>query len=133
ANLNVDVSSSYCDDDAEGNCERYGRLYTWASAQRACQVLGSGWRLPTDDEWRQLAKRHGGVMADSGDAGRAAFAALVSGGTSGFDAVLGGSRSGGTYERAGAHGFYWTASEDDSRTARFYNFARNVQGLNRHS
>ncbi|HZI28520.1 MAG TPA: FISUMP domain-containing protein, partial [Gemmatimonadaceae bacterium] len=52
ANLNVSTSASYCYDDAESNCGRYGRLYTWESAQRGCQSLGDGWRLPTDDEWR---------------------------------------------------------------------------------
>jgi hypothetical protein len=57
ANLNADASPSYCYDDAEPNCRRYGRLYTWESAQRVCQSLGDGWRLPTDDEWRQMAKR----------------------------------------------------------------------------
>jgi hypothetical protein len=36
ANLNVNTSSSYCYDDAEPNCRRYGRLYTWESAQRGC-------------------------------------------------------------------------------------------------
>jgi Fibrobacter succinogenes major domain (Fib_succ_major) len=57
-NLNVNVSPSYCYDDAEPNCRRYGRLYPWESAQRVCQSLGDGWRLPTDDEWRQMAKRY---------------------------------------------------------------------------
>src|SRR5688572_31482780 len=74
ANLNVDVSPSYCYEDAEANCGRYGRLYTWESAQRVCSSLGQGWRLPTDDEWRQLAKRYGGVSQDSDEEGRAAFA-----------------------------------------------------------
>ena len=52
---NLDVTSvpSYCYEDAELNCRRYGRLYTWESARRACESLGDGWRLPTDDEWRQ--------------------------------------------------------------------------------
>jgi hypothetical protein len=31
-NLNVDTGRSYCYDDAEMNCRRYGRLYTWESA-----------------------------------------------------------------------------------------------------
>jgi uncharacterized protein (TIGR02145 family) len=94
-NLNVNASPSYCYADAEPNCRRYGRLYTWETAQRVCQSLGNGWRLPTDDEWRQMAARYGGVSDDSADKGRAAFTALMSGGTSGFNAVLGGNRSDG--------------------------------------
>jgi uncharacterized protein (TIGR02145 family) len=131
ANLNVDASPSYCYDDAEPNCRRYGRMYTWESAQRVCQSLGGGWRLPTDDEWRQMAKRYGGVSDDSADKGRAAFAALLTGGTSGFNAVLGGNRSGGKYARSEAHGFYWTASDNDAATAPYYNFGRNGGALHR--
>src|SRR5438034_1232079 len=47
-NLNVNVQPSYCYDDAEPNCSRYGRLYPWESAQRACRSLGDDWRLPSD-------------------------------------------------------------------------------------
>src|SRR5688572_24141235 len=71
-NLNVNIDESYCYEDAELNCRRYGRLYTWGSAQRGCRSLGDGWRLPTDDEWRQMAKPYGGVGDDSADNGRAA-------------------------------------------------------------
>ena len=132
ANLNVNASPSYCYDDAEQNCRRYGRLYTWESAQRACQSLADGWRLPTDAEWRQMAKRYGGVIDDSADKGRAAGTALLSGGTSGFNAVFGGSRIDGKYERVEAHGLYWTASENENGRALFYNFGKNGQALNRH-
>jgi uncharacterized protein (TIGR02145 family) len=131
-NLNVTVAPSYCYDDVESNCRRYGRLYTWDSAQRACQSLGDGWRLPTDHEWRQMAKRYGGVIEDSDDQGAAAFKALISGGPSGFHAVLGGNRLDGKYERIEAHGLYWTASESDPATAPFYNFGKNGQAVNRH-
>ena len=131
ANLDVDASPSYCYDDAEPNCRRYGRMYTWASAQRACQSLGGGWRLPTDDEWRQMAKRYGGVSSDSVDKGRAAFTALLSGGRSGFNAVLGGNRSDGNYARLEAHGFYWTASANDPATAPYYNFGKGGGALHR--
>jgi len=130
-NLNVDTSPSYCYADAEANCRRYGRLYTWASAQRACGMLGSGWRLPTDAEWRQMAKRYGGVSDDSADKGRAAFTALSSGGTSGFNAALGGNRSDGKYARLDAHGFYWTSSDNDPSSAPFYNFGQNGHALHR--
>src|SRR4030095_16007131 len=70
ANLNVHASPSYCYDDAARNCDRYGGLCPWESAQRVGQSLGDGWRLPTDHEWRQLAKRYGGVSDDSADKGR---------------------------------------------------------------
>jgi uncharacterized protein (TIGR02145 family) len=131
ANLNVNASPSYCYGDAEPNCRRYGRLYTWEAAQRVCQSLGDGWRLPTDDEWRHMAKRYGGVSDDSADRGRAAFTALLSGGTSGFNAALGGNRSDGQYARLEAHGFYWTASENDPSSAPYYNFGQNGQALHR--
>jgi uncharacterized protein (TIGR02145 family) len=133
ANLNVSASPSYCYDDAEPNCRRYGRLYTWESAQRVCPSLGDGWRLPTDDEWRQMAKRYGGVSDDSADKGRAAFTALMSGGTSGFNAVLGGNRTDGQYARIEAHGFYWTTSDNDQGSAPYYNFGQGGQGLHRQS
>ena len=130
-NLDVNVSPSYCFDDAEANCRRYGRLYTWESAQRACQLLGGGWRLPTDDEWRQMAKRYGGISVDSADEGKAAFTALMSGGSSGFNAVLGGNHRAGQYERLEAHGLYWTASDNDSASARAYNFGKGGGALHR--
>ena len=132
ANLNVPASPSYCYEDAESNCRRYGRLYTWESAQRVCTSLGDRWRLPTDDEWRQMAKRYGGVSQDAADEGRAAFAALRSGGTSGFNAVLGGNRSpDGQYSRSEAHGLYWTATDNDARSAPFYNFGEGGRALHR--
>ena len=131
ANLNVNADPSFCYDDAELNCRRYGRLYTWASAQRVCQSLGSEWRLPTDDEWRQMAKRYGGVSNDSSDEGKAAFMALFSGGRSGFNALLGGMRRAGEYSRVEAHGLYWTASDNDSATAPFYNFGKGGGALHR--
>jgi uncharacterized protein (TIGR02145 family) len=135
ANLNVNTALSYCYEDAELNCRRYGRLYTWESAHRGCQSLGDGWRLPTNDEWRQLAKHYGGVRDDSDDSGKAAYKALLIGGSSGFNALLGGGRVNdeGQYARLDAHGLYWTASESDPNSAWFYNFGQGGLSLNRHS
>jgi len=131
-NLSVDISPSYCYADAEANCRKYGRLYTWESARRACQSLGDGWRLPTDDNWRQMAKHYGGIREDSDDTGKTAYYALLAGGSAGFSAVLGGGRGiDGQYARLEAHGFYWTASEDSPASAFFYNFARGSQSFNR--
>src|SRR5205085_82142 len=133
-NLNVKTVPSCCYEDAESNCSWYGRLYTWESARRACQSLGDGWRLPTDDEWRQMAQHYGGVSADANDKGKAAYKALLAGGSSGFNALLGGGRSvDGQYARLEAHGFYWTASESDPASGWFYNFGRGGQALHRQS
>jgi uncharacterized protein (TIGR02145 family) len=133
-NAKVDTGGSYCYEDAALHCARYGRLYTWDSAQRACQALRDGWRLPTNDEWQQLAKHHGGLREESDDSGRAAYTALMTGGSSGFNAVLGGGRvsDDDKYARLEAHGFYWTASESGATSAWFYNFGKGGLSLNRH-
>jgi uncharacterized protein (TIGR02145 family) len=132
-NLNVNTGGSCCYEDAELNCRRYGRLYTWESARRGCQSQEEGWRLPTTDEWRQLAKHYGGVSNDSEDRGRAAYNALLIGGSSGFNALLGGGRVSDAvpYARLEAHGFYWTASETAPASAEFYNFGKGGLALHR--
>jgi uncharacterized protein (TIGR02145 family) len=133
-NLDVKTSSSYCYEDAESNCRQYGRLYTWESARQGCQSLGDGWRLPTEDEWRQMARRYGGVFEDSDDSGKTAYKELLSGGDSRFNALLGGGRSeDGQYARLEAHGFYWTASENNAASAWFYNFGKGRPALYRQS
>lgn len=131
-NLDIPTAPSYCYQDAEQNCRQYGRLYTWDSARRACQSLGQGWRLPTNDEWRQLATQYGGLLEQSDKNGKASYQALIVGGRSGFNAVLGGGRSeGGQYARLEAHGFYWTATASDPVNAWFYNFGRGILALGR--
>jgi uncharacterized protein (TIGR02145 family) len=119
-NLNIETVASYCYEDAERNCRQYGRLYTWESARRGCQSLGDGWRLPTDDEWRQMAKKYGGVSADSDDGGKAAYNALLIGGESGFNAVLGGGRGeDGQYARLEAHGVLLDCDRNGTRHPMF--------------
>lgn len=133
-NLSVKTDGSYCYGDMEENCRKYGRLYTWDAAQKACPSLGAGWRLPTDAEWRELARQYGAVSVDDLDKGKPAYAALMVNGRSGFNAVLGGNREPeGTYARGEAHGFYWTSTSNatDPTRAIFYNFGRGGQALHR--
>lgn len=47
---------SWCLDDDETNCSRYGRLYDWETANRVCP---EGWHLPTDEEWKDLERSLG--------------------------------------------------------------------------
>lgn len=133
-NLDIQIPGSYCYNDSAKYCQLYGRLYTWEAAQQVCGKLGAGWRLPTNEEWRQLAKQYGGIRDDAQDGGKGAFKALLKGGMSGFNAVLGGGRTqDGHYARGNAHGFYWTATATDSSMAWFYNFGKGSGILNRHN
>ena len=50
-NLNYASANSFCYDDKETNCYKYGRLYTWAAALNVCPT---GWHLPTKEEWQAL-------------------------------------------------------------------------------
>jgi uncharacterized protein (TIGR02145 family) len=133
-NLNATTEPSYCYANSARNCRRYGRLYTWESAQQACRALGGGWRLPTDEEWRRLGSYYGGIRQESADLGKAAHTALIAGGSSGFNALYGGGRMGksGEYERIEAHGLYWSATESAPDRAWLYNFGKGGQSFGRH-
>jgi len=124
ANLSAEIPASYCYDDEPANCERYGRLYTWAAAQEACRSLGSSWRLPSMEDWRKLAQIYGGLFGDGPGNGKDAYRELLAGGQSGLEMLLGGGREDDGYARLEAHGFYWSTSEESPTTARFLNFGK---------
>lgn len=50
-NLNYKTEDSYCYNDSAEYCEKYGRLYLWNAALKACP---SGWHLPLNDEFEVL-------------------------------------------------------------------------------
>lgn len=70
SNLDVEVDGSYCYDNKETNCEKYGRLYTWAAAMGFNGIYNEtqakpvslphqgicpdGSHLPNFDEWQYL-------------------------------------------------------------------------------
>lgn len=129
--LNIKVDSSWCFSGDEANCKKYGRMYTYASAAQACEMLGDGWQLPSRAEWEALAGHYGGASNNSKDGGKSAYKALQTGGTSGFNATLGGNREArrGIYARLNAHGFYWTTTEIDEKTAWTFNFGAGGKAL----
>jgi uncharacterized protein (TIGR02145 family) len=67
-NLNTETAESWCYEHSAGNCAKYGRLYTWAAAMKACP---SGWHLPSRREWGDLARAVGsyGTYGTLGNAG----------------------------------------------------------------
>jgi len=50
-NLNSNISGSKCYNDEPAYCQKYGRLYSWQAALKACP---SGWHLPSNAEWEVL-------------------------------------------------------------------------------
>ncbi|HAP65066.1 MAG TPA: hypothetical protein DCR93_38160, partial [Cytophagales bacterium] len=59
-NLSYDAAGSVVYGGDPENGEVYGRLYVWATAMEACPA---GWRLPTDEDWYQLAFHFGGLCS----------------------------------------------------------------------
>lgn len=126
-NLAIAVEESWCYDDDPANCQKYGRLYTWEAAKKACTKLGTGWRLPSDEEWKTLVKSFGGyydgsIYKDIGDP-KKSYKALLNGGNSGFSALLGGNRAPhGGYYSLDDNGGYWSSTEYDADEAWYFNF-----------
>ncbi|HEX3466221.1 MAG TPA: FISUMP domain-containing protein [Candidatus Elarobacter sp.] len=77
----------------------YGRLYTYAAAQNA---IPPGWRIPTADDWNELF-------------GLFTYAQLIAGGSSGFNAQLGGWYTG-SYGDFLVRGYYWSTSPGQAST-----------------
>lgn len=90
--------------------------FTWEDAKAACRQLGANWRLPSDREWRDMAKIFGGADEDASDGGAEAYNALITGGRSGFNAK--------------PDDRYWSSTEE--RTERAYHYSFRGKRLNRH-
>jgi uncharacterized protein (TIGR02145 family) len=113
------------------NCNTYGRLYTWAAAKSACQLIG--WRLPSKDDWDSLFIAAGGtdiagkaLKSTSGwnnVCGYDSNACRSGNGTDDFEfsALSNGYRLPDYYHPnlwpVGGYDGYWTAKENSKETA----------------
>jgi len=116
-NLSYDAEGSKCYENNPANCQKYGRLYDWETAKKACPA---GWHLPTKAEWDVLTASVGGEKTagkylksvngwNNGGNGEDAF---------GFAALPGGfSRLSGDFSNTGNMGRWWSASEYSSVNA----------------
>nr|NQU90487.1 fibrobacter succinogenes major paralogous domain-containing protein [Bacteroidota bacterium] len=125
-NLNYESGNSWCYNNDPVNCETYGRLYDWETALGVCP---SGWKLPSDEEWKIL---EGTVDSQygypnevwDGEGNRGFDACLNLKSTSGwnnngngtdlygFSALPGGFRSsGGYFDLTGSYGYWWSSDE----------------------
>lgn len=106
------------------NREDFGYLYNWQAAKEATP---DGWHLPLDSEWEELINFFGD--------GKNAYAALIEGGSKGFNASLGGwgeFESGGNIKYQDKSptgvGYYWSNSPSRSGTAFFTKFINELPG-----
>jgi len=121
-NLNCNVAGSRCYDNKESNCEKYGRLYDWNTAMRACP---SGWYLPSDADWDELTDYVGGWETAGtklkATSGWNDYENRSGNGTDdyGFTALPGGNgkSSDGSSQNVGIIGTYWSASDSNANYA----------------
>jgi uncharacterized protein (TIGR02145 family) len=139
-NLNYAADSSWCYENSAGNCAKYGRLYAWNAAAKACP---NGWHLPSVGEWDGLSQAVGSKREEEVDGeGMSEFYWQGAGkklkaksgydesgnGTDdyGFSALPGGNGfSDGSFSLVGLYGYWWTSEEYDSdyaynRTMTYY-------------
>jgi uncharacterized protein (TIGR02145 family) len=138
-NLNYNIKGSKCygeghigyDEDYEeitlssseiqANCNKYGRLYDWETAMKACP---KGWHLPSDAEWttlKEYVESNSGCSRCAGTHLKSASGWNSNGNgedTYGFSALPGGGGYFGDYFLyVGDRGLWWSSSENDSSYA----------------
>ena len=111
-NLNYKTSSgSWCYENHNPSCNKYGRLYDWKTAMTACP---SGWYLPSRQDWKDLVETVGGVgKANKMLKARTGWNNNGNGTDDfGFSALPGGYRNlNGVFNEAGSYSYWWTATE----------------------
>ena len=122
---------SYNNDNS--NVETYGFLYDWQTALAVCPT---GWHLPSDEEWTELAKYLGGVFVAGGklkatgtiEAGTGLWYAPNTDATNetGFSALPGGIRVlPDSFYDVGYGGSWWSATEWSINAAMNWGLAYN--------
>jgi uncharacterized protein (TIGR02145 family) len=128
-NLNYNASGSECYGNETSNCDKYGRLYNWETAMKACP---KGWHLPSDAEWDILIVSVGG-RETAGKFLKATNGWYENGnGTDkfSFSALPGGfGSSGGGFFNVGYLGDWWSATENNSRYANIMGMSYNYEGV----
>jgi len=111
------IDSSWCYNDDNANCEKYGRLYNLNAARTACPA---GWRLPDTNDLKDLVAAAGGWSVAGKNLKSQTGWYRNGNGTDKFEftALPGGYRnSNGDFRYdAGLFGYWWNAEYDDDCT-----------------
>ena len=129
---NVKEDQAESDKRPPADPKHYGRLYTYNGAIEACP---DGWRLPTDDDWKELEMAMG---MSRGDAERREWRGNVAGKmltcydrVTDLNLLLAGYYTYHTtgvssgFRFLGSQGYYWTSTPDDAK-ASGYSFYRRM-------
>lgn len=125
-NLNYKTNSgSWCYDNNEVNCNKYGRLYDWETAKRVCPP---GWHLPSKAEFKQLMS----FVNNDGNSLKAVVQGKVEGAgtnTSGFSALLAGYWNyNGNFLSLNYYAYFWSSTENNATLA--YNVSLDYSSSN---
>ena len=109
-NLNYDTTGSQCYNDSISYCDKYGRLYDWETAMKACP---NGWHLPSYNEWTALIKFAGGEKKAGAKLKAASGWSDSGNGTDnyGFAALPGGFGNNRHFYWVGQQSSWWTATK----------------------
>lgn len=113
-NLNYKTDSSFCYNNLDSNCTKFGRLYQWADAQKACP---SGWHLPSKPELEKMIKSAGGTESAGQSLKSSSGWTDEGNGTedNAFSAYPAGLRNyDGTFGEEGTYAYFWSSTEHDS-------------------
>jgi len=116
-NLNYNAGGSKCYDNNESNCKKYGRLYDFETAKKACPP---SWHLPSENEWQTFVDLVGGEgkVADNmlkASSGWNDYKGKSGNGLDavGFSGLPGGyGSSGGSFRSVGNYGYWWSTDDD---------------------
>jgi uncharacterized protein (TIGR02145 family) len=118
---------SWCSSSYDRNCNQYGLLYNWKTANKVCP---SGYHLPSFKELNDLVAAVGGKQAAGKKLKSTSGWNNNGNGTDdfGFSALPGGYffYGAGTFGDNGGSGYWWLAEKKDSRSA--YNWSINSGG-----
>ena len=128
--------NSWCYNNDKKECEKHGRLYSWAAANAVCPP---GWMLPTSEMWKSL---HNAVNEQNGEEGvgtslksleswDASDSAAAPTNRFGFNAMASGRRNndGETFMSTGKNAFFWSSTIKDNGTAYGWNLRNDLDLL----
>lgn len=131
-NINYKTEGSLCYGDDDSNCTKYGRLYKWDDATKACP---NGWRMPSKIEFDdlfvivggrlsagQVLKSTSGWKSDGNGRDAYGFSAIPAGYWDEYD----------SYGLEGSNAYFWSSTVYEHSDRSAYNMYMNYSAEHRY-